>query len=40
MQFKVPKGPKPQRIGRMRIALLFAVGALAFWTVLRMFVLH
>ena len=41
MQFKTaPKLPQRQRISRMRIALLFAVGAMAFWTVLRMFFLH
>ena len=41
LQFKeAPKLPQRQRIGRMRIALLFAVGAMAFWTILRMFVLR
>ena len=35
-----PKLPQRQRIGRMRMVLLFAVAAMAFWTVLRMFVLH
>lgn len=41
LQFKeAAKPPQRQRIGRMRIALLFAVGAMAFWTVLRMFFLR
>jgi hypothetical protein len=41
MQFKpAPKLPQRQRISRMRIALLFAVGAMACWTLLRMFVLQ
>ena len=41
LQFKeAPKLPQRQRIGRMRIALLFAVGAMAFWTILRMFFLR
>jgi hypothetical protein len=40
LQFKdTPKLPQRQRISRMRIALLFAVGAMAFWTILRMFFL-
>ena len=39
MQFKDKPAPR-QRIGRMRIALLFAVGAMACWTLLRMFVLR
>jgi len=36
------KAPESQgsRIGRMRIALLFLVGAAAFWTILRMTVLR
>jgi hypothetical protein len=37
---ETPKLPQRQRISRMRIALLFAVGAMAFWTILRMFVLR
>jgi hypothetical protein len=32
--------PARQRIGRVRLALLFAVGAMAFWTILRMTVLR
>lgn len=41
LQFKeAPKAPSRQRISRMRIALLFAVGAMAAWTILRMFFLH
>ncbi|CAN5326991.1 hypothetical protein BH11PSE14_BH11PSE14_23700 [soil metagenome] len=41
LQFKEqPKAPASQRIGRMRIALLFAVGAMAFYTVLRMLFLR
>ena len=41
LQFKeTPKLPQRQRISRMRIALLFAVGAMAFWTILRMFFLR
>ena len=41
MQFKsTAKSPSNQRISRMRIALLFTVGALGFWTLLRMFFLH
>ena len=32
--------PSRQRIGRVRLALLFAVGAMAFWTILRMTVLR
>jgi hypothetical protein len=34
------KAPPRNRISRMRIALLFAVGAMAFWTILRMFLLR
>ena len=41
LQFKQqPKLPATQRIGRIRLALLFAVGAMAFYTVLRMLFLH
>ena len=41
MQFKsTAKSPSNQRISRMRIALLFTVGALGFWTLLRLFFLH
>ena len=41
MQFKEkPEAPAGARIGRMRLALLFVVGALAFWTILRMTVLR
>ena len=32
--------PASSRIGRMRLALLFIAGALVFWTILRMTVLH
>ncbi len=41
LQFKErPTVPTRQRIGRMRLALLFAVGAMAFYTVLRMLLLR
>jgi hypothetical protein len=35
-----PTEPASARIGRVRLALLFIVGALAFWTILRMTVLR
>ena len=35
-----PAEPASARIGRVRVALLFIVGALAFWTILRMTVLR
>ena len=35
-----PAVPSGQRIGRVRLALLFIVGAMAFWTILRMTVLR
>jgi hypothetical protein len=37
---QAPSEPASARIGRVRIALLFIVGALAFWTILRMTVLR
>ena len=41
LQFKEqPAPPAGQRIGRIRVALLFIVGAMAFWTILRMTVLR
>lgn len=41
MQFKqAPEVPQGQRIGRIRMALLFAVGAMACWTIARMFLLR
>jgi hypothetical protein len=41
MQFKqAPPVPQSQRIGRLRMALLFAVGAVACWTIARMFLLR
>jgi len=41
MQFKEqPAAPESARINRMRMALLFVAGALVFWTILRMTVLH
>jgi hypothetical protein len=35
-----PTEPASARIGRVRLALLFIVGALAFWTILRMTLLR
>ena len=35
-----PTEPPSARIGRVRLALLFIVGALAFWTILRMTLLR
>ena len=41
LQFKEkPRQPAGKRINRMRMALLFAVGAMAFYTVLRMLLRH
>jgi hypothetical protein len=41
MQFKEKTASPPgTRVGRMRLALLFVVGALVFWTILRMTVLR
>ena len=41
LQFKDrSKPPARERIGRVRLTLLFAVGAMAFWTILRMTVLR
>ena len=41
LQFKEePSVPASQRIGRVRLALLFVVGAMAFWTILRMTLLR
>ena len=41
LQFKQSaQPPARQRISRMRIALLFAVGAMGFWTILRIFFLN
>ena len=41
MQFKqAPAVPQSQRISRVRMALLFAVGAVACWTIARMFLLR
>ena len=41
LQFKEqPTVPSGQRIGRMRLVLLFVVGAMAFWTILRLTVLR
>ena len=41
LQFKEqPAASSGQRIGRMRLVLLFVVGAMAFWTILRLTVLR
>ena len=41
LQFKEkPRVPAGKRINRVRMALLFAVGAMAFYTVLRMLLRH
>ena len=41
MQFKqAPAIPQRQRIGRIRMVLLFAVGAMACWTIAKMFLLR
>jgi hypothetical protein len=41
MQFKqAPPVPQSQRISRVRMALLFAVGAMACWTIAKMFLLR
>lgn len=41
LQFKqAPAMPQRQRIGRMRLILLFAVGAMACWTIAKMFLLR
>ena len=41
MQFaEKPAATEGSRIGRVRLALLFIVGALVFWTILRMTVLR
>ena len=40
LQFKAAPPPARNRIGRLRLALLFAVGAMAFWTITRMLLLQ
>ena len=41
MQFKARDvAPAARKINRVRLALLFAVGAMAFWTILKMTVLR
>jgi hypothetical protein len=41
MQFKAKDvAPAARKINRVRLALLFAVGAMAFWTILKMTVLR
>jgi hypothetical protein len=40
LQFKAVPPPAKNRIGRLRLALLFAVGAMAFWTITRMLLLQ